>query len=73
MTGTLTFNLPEDQAEFELACKAMAMHSVLCDLDRMLRNHIRREENPDWDTATVEKIRAFLADSMEEERIPLIF
>lgn len=54
--GTLSFQLPEEQPEFDLACKAGDLLFVLNGFANNLRSHIRHSTDPDWDTATVEKL-----------------
>lgn len=58
--GTLSFQLPEEQPDFELACKAGDLLFVLNGLANNLRSHLRHSTDPDWDTATVEKIYEIL-------------
>lgn len=58
--GTLSFQLPEEQPEFELACKARDLLFVLDGLANNLRSHLRHSTDPDWDTATVEKLYELL-------------
>jgi hypothetical protein len=41
MQATITYNLPDDQIEFELATSAHRMHSVLWDLDQWLRGRTK--------------------------------
>lgn len=38
---TLTFNLPEERKDFDLATHAFALRSVLSELDNLLRNKIK--------------------------------
>ena len=59
-SGTLSFQLPEERQEFELACKAGDLLFVLDELAGSLRSHLRYSTDPDWDTATVEKLYEFL-------------
>jgi hypothetical protein len=54
--GTLSFKLPEERQEFDLACKASDLLFVLDGFANHLRSHIRHSTDPDWDTATVEKL-----------------
>lgn len=54
--GTLSFQLPEERPEFDLACKAGDLLYVLNELADSLRSHLRYSTDPDWDTATVEKL-----------------
>ena len=37
MQATLTFNLPEDSHEFDMATQGASMHSVLWEMDQWLR------------------------------------
>ena len=41
MKGTLTFDLPEEQDQFEIAIKAPAMNSVLWEMDQWLRSNTK--------------------------------
>ena len=67
--GSLSFNLPEEQVEFDQACKAGDMYSVLCEFDGELRNHLKHDSHPYWDGATVEEIRKILNDLMMDRSI----
>jgi hypothetical protein len=58
--GTLSFQLPEERPEFDLACKARDLLVVLDTFDSHLRSHLRHSTDPDWDTATVEKLYELL-------------
>jgi hypothetical protein len=65
--GTLSFELPEEQPEFDLACKAGDLLFVLNELADSFRSHLRYSTDPDWDTATVEKLYELL-NQMRTER-----
>lgn len=67
--ATLEFNIPEEQVEHEMACKAPDMYCVLCDLDHELRNHLKHDSHPDWDSSTIEEIRKILNDLMASRSI----
>ena len=41
MEAILKFNLPEDQYEFDMACKGSVMHTILWDMDQWLRGKIK--------------------------------
>jgi len=41
MKATLTFNLPEDSHEFDMATQGASMHSVLWQMDQWLRGNIK--------------------------------
>ena len=58
--GTLSFQLPEEQPEFDLACKAGDLLFVLNELADSLRSHLRYSTDPDWDTTTVAKLYELL-------------
>jgi hypothetical protein len=58
--GTLSFTLPEEQDEFDKACKAGYAYSVLARFDDELRSHIKYNSHPDWHGQTVEEIRQTL-------------
>ena len=58
--GILKFALPEEQPEFDLACKARDLIFVLNELADSFRSHLRYSSDPDWDTATVEKLYELL-------------
>jgi hypothetical protein len=65
--GTLSFQLPEEQPEFDLACKAGDLLFVLNELADSLRSHLRYSTDPDWDTTTVAKLYELL-NQMRSER-----
>ena len=41
MKAQLTFNLPEDSHEFDMATQGASMHSVLWQMDQWLRGNIK--------------------------------
>jgi len=67
--GQLTFNLPEEQVEWDMANKAGEMYSLLTSLDQELRNHLKYASHPEWHYETVEDIRKILTDAMLERGI----
>jgi hypothetical protein len=69
--GQLTFDLPEEQTEFERACKAGDTYCVLSNLDGELRNHLKHNSHPEWDDATVEAIRKILWDQVAGYNVQL--
>ena len=69
--GTLSFTLPEEQQEFDDACKAGCFRSVLGNLDGELRSHLRYDSHPDWDSRTVEAIRKILWDLVADYGIQI--
>ena len=58
--GTLSFQLPEERPEFDLACKAGDLLFVLNGFANHLRSHLRYSTDPDWDTTTVAKLYELL-------------
>jgi hypothetical protein len=69
--GQLTFDLPEEQDEFERACKAMDFYCVLSNIDGELRNHLKHNSHPEWDDATFEAIRKILWDLVADYGIQI--
>lgn len=71
--ATLTFNLPEEQSEFDLANNASKYYSVLWDLDQYLRNFVKYpsdREDPIL-TDTMAKVRDELWNLMNEHNLDL--
>ena len=62
MKATLSFNLPEEREEFELAQQGSSCSIVLFDLDQFLRNKIKYENL----TELEEKIYQELRDKLHE-------
>jgi len=69
--GTLSFTLPEEQQEFEDACKAGDFRCVLGQFDNELRSHLKYNSHPDWDGRTVEEIRKILWDLVADYGIQI--
>ena len=67
--ATLSFTLPEEQAEFEAACKASTIYSVIADLDYELLNHLRYNSRPTLHSPTVEEIRQLLWEMVNERNV----
>jgi hypothetical protein len=71
--ATLTFDLPEEQSEFDLANNASKYYSVLWDLDQYLRNFVKYpsdREDPIL-TDTMAKVRDELWRLMNEHNLDL--
>jgi hypothetical protein len=69
MKATLEFNLPEDQAEFELAVNGSKMYSVLWDMDQWLRAQYKYMPDTEYSAdkyETYEKCREHLRELMFE-------
>jgi hypothetical protein len=72
MKSVLEFNLPEDSAEFELACNAGKLHGVLWDLDQWLRGIIKYNDSlPDEHIQIYQKVRDKLYEELNESNISL--
>ena len=72
MEATLKFNLPEENAEFELAVNGSKMHSVLWDMDQWLRaqyKYMSDEEYSEDKYETYEKCREHLRELMFENGV----
>lgn len=61
MKATLEFNLPEDKAELDLATMAGEMFSTICEVDNILRNHLKHGDEQ-RDREVMERCRRELAD-----------
>ena len=74
MEATLKFNLPEENAEFELAVNGSKMHSVLWEMDQWLRaqyKYMPDEEYSEDKYEAYENARNQLRDIMFENGINL--
>ena len=67
----MTFNLPEDQAEFDFAIQGGKMYSALWDISQELRTLWKYEElkQEEWDM--VERIRNKFYEILDENQIKL--
>ena len=66
MKATLTFDLPEDDCQFQIASKAMAWALVCWDLDQYLRSQIKYNQKEDF-----QSIRDHLHDLLNDNNISL--
>lgn len=60
MKGILTFNLPQENEEFELAQQGWQYKGVINDLDRMLRNKLKHEPLSDSEHQVLSEVREFI-------------
>ena len=67
----MTFNLPEDQAEFDLAIQGGKMYSALWDISQELRTLWKYEELSDEEWKMVERIRDKFFEILDENQIKL--
>ena len=56
MKATLTFNLPEDDEDFQMAIKGSSMYGVLWEMDQWLRANTKHSP----DTASEDTYNAYL-------------
>lgn len=71
MKAKLTFNLPEDQAEFDFAVQGSKMYSALWDISQELRAIWKHEELSDEEFKMVERIRNKFFEILEDNQITL--
>lgn len=69
MKGTLSFNLPEENEEFQVAQLGHKYKSALAFFDTWLRNEIKYGNRPD--AKTLQEIRDKLYACVKEEEISL--
>lgn len=70
MKATLTFNLPDDEHEFQMAIGGASMHSVLWEMDQWLRaqykympdNEYSEDKYNAYESAR-EKLREFMLEN----------
>lgn len=70
MTATLTFNLPEEDAEHTQALRAGHMASVLCEVDNLLRGWIKHGTPRTHTDASdaFEQLRSVMSEVMDVAR-----
>jgi len=71
MKAKLTFNLPEDQAEFDFATQGGNMYSALWDISQELRTLWKYEELSEEEWKIVERIRESFYDILQKNNINL--
>lgn len=62
MVGTLSFTLPEEQDEFELATNAHKYLAAIQDFDDYLRSQLKYCELPDHEHDTLTRVREKFAE-----------
>ena len=67
--ATLTYDLPEEQTDFDMATHAADMWVILNDLDQELRSHLKYDSHPKWHSETVEDIRNIILNAMAERGV----
>ena len=71
MKAKITFNLPEDQAEFDLATQGGNMYAALWDISQELRTLWKYEELSEEEWKIVERIRNKFFEKLEDHQIKL--
>jgi hypothetical protein len=71
MKAKLTFNLPEDQADFDFAIQGGKMYCALWDISQELRTLYKYEELDEKELAMVERIRNKFYDILNDHQINL--
>ena len=71
MKAKLTFNLPEDQAEFDFATQGGNMYSALFEISQELRTLWKYEELSEEEWKMVERIRDKFYEILDENQIKL--
>jgi hypothetical protein len=71
MKAKLTFNLPEDQAEFDFATQGGKMYSALHELSQELRTLWKYEELNEQEWDMVERIRNKFYEILDDHQIKL--
>ena len=73
MQATLTFNLPEERTEFELAANGLKWMSVSHEMAEYLRQQLKyhSEKYTDEEYKVLEQVRKKLQDLIEEEGLTM--
>jgi hypothetical protein len=71
MKAKLTFNLPEDQTEFDFAVQGGRMYSALWDISQELRTLWKYEELSEEEWKMVERIRDKFYEILGDHQINL--
>lgn len=71
MKARLTFNLPDDQAEFDFAIQGGKMYSALWDISQELRKIWKYEELSEEEFKIIERIRDKFYEILDENQIKL--
>jgi hypothetical protein len=71
MKARLTFNLPDDQHEFDLAVQSGKMYSALWDISQELRTLWKYEELSEEEWKMVERIRDKFYEILGDHQINL--
>lgn len=70
MTATLTFNLPEEEPEFRLACNGIRWMSAMHDLDQHLRSLLKYDDTITGEAHdALDKVREKLYEILQENSL----
>ena len=69
MIATLTFNLPDEQEEFQDAVNGNAYKAVIWQIDMYLRSQLKHGELPESEYDKVQEIRDELHSIMNEHKV----
>ena len=67
--ATLTFDMPEEQVEFDLAYHGSDYHNVLWDLDQELRNWLKHGHEFKETGEALEAVRSRIHELMEDQGV----
>jgi hypothetical protein len=63
---TITFDLPDEAAEFRLTMDAAEYQAALIDIDRLCRDAIKYCDPSEMERAFAQKVRALIPDTIHE-------
>jgi len=69
MKAILEFNLPEESTEHQDAIDAGKIKSVLCEMDKILKNYLKYGHEFKKATEAIEEIRMTLNESLKDNEI----
>ena len=72
MKAKLTFNLPDEQAEFDLATQGGKMYGALSDMSQELRTLLKYKELNEDELKVIERIRSRFYEILDDHQIKLI-
>lgn len=71
MKAKLTFNLPDEESEFQDAINGNAYKAVIWELDQFLRSQLKHQEMPDEVSVKVLQIRDELHSILQDHSITM--
>ena len=67
MRATLSFSLPDEQAEFDAACQGREARLVLWEIDQRLRSLLKHGDPGDGEARLAEEIREMIPFNLLED------